>query len=169
MSRIRADVVVNKNATGAFEASEGIKIPASKNITIGNNAGTTGDFLKRVGTGVGWGSIPPASPAQLGLVSIGSGLDVDQNGLVSTEFNGTLADLQDVNLTDPPVIGQFLKWNGTAWIPSTGSNTADKLKNTAAPSTAASTGTAGEIRYDSNFLYICVATNTWKRVAVATW
>jgi len=44
-----------------------------------------------------------------------------------------------------------------------------KLSATAAPATASSTGTAGEIRYDSSYIYICTAANTWKRVAIATW
>lgn len=39
----------------------------------------------------------------------------------------------------------------------------------AAPATAASTGTAGQMAYESGFFYICVATNTWQRVAIATW
>lgn len=43
------------------------------------------------------------------------------------------------------------------------------ISNTAAPTTAASTGRKGELRYDSNYIYICVATNTWKRAAIDTW
>lgn len=38
-----------------------------------------------------------------------------------------------------------------------------------APSSASDTGTAGEIRWDANYIYVCTATNTWKRVAIATW
>ena len=38
-----------------------------------------------------------------------------------------------------------------------------------APATATSTGTAGTIAYDSGYLYVCVATNSWKRVAIAAW
>lgn len=38
-----------------------------------------------------------------------------------------------------------------------------------APSSASDTGTTGEIRIDANHIYICTATNTWKRVAIATW
>ena len=38
-----------------------------------------------------------------------------------------------------------------------------------APSSATSAGTAGDIRYDASYLYVCVATNTWKRSALATW
>ncbi len=38
-----------------------------------------------------------------------------------------------------------------------------------APASAAATGAVGSIRWDSGFIYICTATNTWKRVAIATW
>ena len=31
------------------------------------------------------------------------------------------------------------------------------------------TGNQGDICWDSNYLYICVATNTWKRVALSSW
>jgi hypothetical protein len=37
------------------------------------------------------------------------------------------------------------------------------------PSSSSDTGTAGEIRWDANFIYVCTATNTWKRSALATW
>lgn len=38
-----------------------------------------------------------------------------------------------------------------------------------APASASASGTLGEIRVDANYIYICTATNTWKRVAIATW
>lgn len=38
-----------------------------------------------------------------------------------------------------------------------------------APSSAADTGTLGEIRIDSGYIYVCTATNTWVRAALATW
>jgi hypothetical protein len=38
-----------------------------------------------------------------------------------------------------------------------------------APATASSTGTAGDVRYDTDYVYICTATNTWKRAALTTW
>ena len=40
---------------------------------------------------------------------------------------------------------------------------------TGAPSSSSDTGTAGQIKYDSNYIYVCTATNTWKRVALSTW
>ena len=37
------------------------------------------------------------------------------------------------------------------------------------PSTAGSTGQAGQIAYDASYIYVCVAANTWKRTALTTW
>jgi len=37
------------------------------------------------------------------------------------------------------------------------------------PSSASDTGVAGTITWDASYLYVCTATNTWKRVAIATW
>ena len=38
-----------------------------------------------------------------------------------------------------------------------------------APSSATDTGRLGEIRYTADYIYVCVATNQWKRVALSTW
>ena len=39
----------------------------------------------------------------------------------------------------------------------------------AAPASASSTGTSGDWAVDSDYIYVCTATNTWKRAAIATW
>ena len=38
-----------------------------------------------------------------------------------------------------------------------------------APASAAAAGTLGEIRVDANHIYVCTATDTWKRTALTTW
>ena len=43
------------------------------------------------------------------------------------------------------------------------------LTTSKTPSSATDTGTTGQIAWDSNYIYVCVATNTWKRVAISTW
>jgi hypothetical protein len=40
---------------------------------------------------------------------------------------------------------------------------------TQTPASAAAAGSAGTITWDANYIYVCTATNTWKRVAIATW
>ena len=37
------------------------------------------------------------------------------------------------------------------------------------PASAAAAGTLGDIAWDTGFIYVCTATDTWKRVAIATW
>ena len=43
------------------------------------------------------------------------------------------------------------------------------IADVTAPASATSTGTTGQIATDVNYIYVCVATNTWKRVAIADW
>jgi hypothetical protein len=40
---------------------------------------------------------------------------------------------------------------------------------TLVPASASASGSEGQIAWDASYIYICTATNTWKRVAIATW
>lgn len=40
---------------------------------------------------------------------------------------------------------------------------------TSTPANATSTGVTGTITWDASYIYVCTATNTWKRVAITTW
>lgn len=44
-----------------------------------------------------------------------------------------------------------------------------RVRSAKTPASASAAGNAGEICWDGSYIYICVATNTWKRVAIATW
>jgi hypothetical protein len=37
------------------------------------------------------------------------------------------------------------------------------------PASATDTGSAGEICWDADYIYVCTATDTWKRTAISTW
>jgi len=43
------------------------------------------------------------------------------------------------------------------------------LQEPSVPATSNAAGAAGQITWDNNYIYICVATNTWKRASLATW
>ena len=43
------------------------------------------------------------------------------------------------------------------------------LTTATTPASASATGTTGEIVWDANYIYVCIATNTWKRTAINTW
>ena len=44
-----------------------------------------------------------------------------------------------------------------------------KLEWTFPPTSISSNGTAGQIAYANNYLYICVSNNKWKRTLIGDW
>ena len=94
-----------------------------------------------------------------------NGLNVVFSG---TNDNGILT----LNSTSPNVsVESNLNFNGSLLLV-TGDVEASKYYISAlntAPANASSTGKLGEIRIDASFIYICTATDTWKRVAISTW
>lgn len=81
---------------------------------------------------------------------------------------GVDADIIPVTTSQNDLGTSSLKWRGLVL---SGTATVRNLIITAptVPSSASDTGTTGQFAWASGFLYICVATNTWQRVAVATW
>ena len=45
----------------------------------------------------------------------------------------------------------------------------NKLEWVTAPTTTSDTGVAGQVAYDTDYLYVCTATDTWKRTLLETW
>jgi len=44
-----------------------------------------------------------------------------------------------------------------------------RLRTAKTPATSSATGNQGDIAWDGDYLYICIATDTWKRSALTTW
>ena len=44
-----------------------------------------------------------------------------------------------------------------------------RIRNDNTPSSASDFGHKGEIRWDANYVYVCVATDTWKRSPLSSW
>ena len=44
-----------------------------------------------------------------------------------------------------------------------------RISNSQTPASASAIGTTGTIAWDGSYIYVCTATNTWKRAAIATW
>lgn len=57
--------------------------------------------------------------------------------------------------------------NLNGWLAVMGTTLIVTMQRTIANSN--DTGLAGEICHDSDYIYVCVATDTWKRVAISTW
>jgi hypothetical protein len=44
-----------------------------------------------------------------------------------------------------------------------------RVRTSKTPASASATGNAGDICWDADYVYVCVATDTWKRSALSTW
>ncbi len=66
-----------------------------------------------------------------------------------------------------------LTWTGSGTLGLIGkldiTNDLFRLRTAKTPSTAGDTGNQGDICWDSTYIYVAVATNTWKRVEILTW
>ena len=83
---------------------------------------------------------------------------------------GSLAGATSYSITLPgniPTVNQQLSnlLNGElGWT-----DPASKVNFGTAPASATSTGEAGDVVWTVDYIYVCTATDTWKRVAIATW
>lgn len=87
---------------------------------------------------------------------------------INTYWEATTADTATVLFETPPAsssvkIIAFKGLGGKSFVPTLNDISAS------VPATASSSGQKGDIAYDENYIYICVATNTWKRVSLSTW
>jgi hypothetical protein len=69
--------------------------------------------------------------------------------------------------TDVPTEQQFADWIDSFFHKS--EDVTAVLAWVAAPSSSGAAGTAGQIAYDADYFYVCVATNSWKRVPISDW
>ena len=44
-----------------------------------------------------------------------------------------------------------------------------RFRSSDPPSSSSDTGTTGQLAYDADYIYVCTATDTWARAAIATW
>lgn len=102
---------------------------------------------------------------------------VDNSGLVSIGIPMILntARFQVKSFTNHPNIQEWYRAGSSTAVAVV--DTVGNIKGTkffvtsinADPINATDAGTAGEIRFASGYIYVCTATNTWKRVAISSW
>ena len=44
-----------------------------------------------------------------------------------------------------------------------------RIRTAQTPASATATGTAGMVCWDADYVYVCTATNTWRRAAISSW
>jgi len=154
------------------------------NIASGGSSFASGNLTVASGLrSVTFGSSTQAN----GGSSLAQGLEAVADGTNSTALGeGTIA-----TANDQLAVGQFNTVVGTPGAPAStdhlftvgiggdSSTRADGFYITRAgflvspvthtPASASATGVTGQIAWDSGFIYVCIATDTWVRVATATW
>jgi hypothetical protein len=85
------------------------------------------------------------------------------NGFDRLQFGGTTSSFPSIKRNSAEFQARLADDSGYTTV-----DAQHRLQGTA-PASATATGTAGDIRYDADYIYICTATNTWKRSAIATW
>ena len=149
----------NGNNTRLSTISTGVTVSGiltAGGLTYPNTNGTSGDVLTSDGAGnVAWQaggsgntqvSISDTIPA--GTASAGDLWWESDTGRLKIYYQDT---------------------DSSQWVDVNAPLRQDRIASTGAPASASSTGVAGDIRYDSGYVYIAVATNTWKRAALTTW
>ena len=100
---------------------------------------------------------------------VGQGLRWDGSNWVPSSSTGgggaaNLGELDDVNVSSPaPTDGQVLAYNQSEdeW------EAGNPRATSGAPTGTNFPGKPGEMRYDNDYFYICIAPNTWKQVALS--
>jgi hypothetical protein len=93
--------------------------------------------------------------------------------VVASWVSGTWEFRMPLNVIDPVGVGlpsykAQTRTNlglGATWL----TNSTAPLFWASVPASPTNSGTAGQIAYTNNFLYICISNNTWRRVQLGTW
>lgn len=166
-------------------------------IRLGSDApgsfGFTG-FYAGTGSGTaGYGMISGASPGVTSDTSTmwvrgdifprgigGSGYGTSVNGAYFTSsvhnsyaWGAMNSNVLFMNYSNGTTLPSFSGIPGTIKV-ATGTNLtldADRviITNSVTPASSAAAGVAGTVCWDASFIYVCTATNTWKRTAITTW
>jgi hypothetical protein len=154
----------NVNTTGTVSAQffvgDGSKLTGITAQGLPTQVANAGLFLSTDGENVFWNGALGSSLTFNGGVSESDEFGAELDGgsalndfIGSTTVLGGFADSDfDLTLSSVALTGQ-----------------AEDVLISNPPLTADSAGARGQIAFDSSWLYVCVAKNTWKRVSLNTW
>jgi|GEM_PF-2309390 len=158
---------INGTSIGATAASSGVFTTIGTYGLIASNQGITAAGARSrfralneqfaVGAGFSSGS---------GLVYFGARNESATPDAVISSAGGitlmTLADSRNVSIGGiAPVISSGIGFH-------VGGSTI-RMDTARTPANSSATGNQGELCWDSSYLYVCTATNTWRRIAHSTW
>jgi len=171
------------NNTSSFGSSANLTFDYSNsNLTLTGNANITGTTSLNVITGnslsLGTGNLTSA----FNIFASNSVTLLQGSGAVFRPTSGNNVSTTGVALFGPDVYNAVATTYISFALPNTSGNVGEFITNdgngqlqwattvsSSVPGSNSATGQAGQIAFDSSYLYICIASNTWKRVGIATW
>ena len=159
---------VTGNVTGAVTGN------VTGNVTGAVTGNVTGDL-----TGNVTGNVASTGSSSFSSIDVNGGA-IDGTPIGASSANtGAFTTLSTTGTATLPTVdinaGNIDGTNIGASTPGAGTfnalaTTGDNIRidTSQTPSSSSESGTKGEIAYDTSYIYVCVATNTWKRVALST-
>lgn len=140
--------------------AQGLNSVKSGSILVTPTGGAQGMLADLLKSGQG-----TSGPVAATTLSASSTVTLSPTGTVTV--NPSVAGAMDnmaIGVTTPlPVHATTL--SATGLVALTGAPSIGSVP----PANAAAAGVTGTVTWASGFLYVCVATNTWQRAAIATW
>ena len=162
-------------SSGATINGSGLAVNGSGGILVTDVAGITSSGGPVSGTALNTsGGLLVSGISLLGEIDSAGPADIADT-LTLSKPSGT-----GLNVTSDATIGGTLTLGSTS-ISTSGINTGTILSTgtvaasflatdpSGAPLSASAAGILGSIVADANYIYVCTATDTWKRVAISTW
>ena len=160
-------LAITGNVTGASFLTAGI-VSATSNVTGGNIR--TGGVVSSTGNVIGasllTSGIVSASGNITGANLILTGLVTATGNIVGAAHIGTSATLTgNVSTGNLSASANIVATNITA---NSSMVLGGSLRAPLVTRTGSSTGVAGQIAWDNNYIYVCTATNVWKRASLSS-
>jgi hypothetical protein len=146
-----------RNLEFQTDGSTRFYITTGGNFIVGNGDGTTQASAAIVWQG---NARISATNTSTGVITLGNR---DNNGFNRLQFGGTTSSFPALKRDSTVLQARLADDSGYTTMD------AQLRSQGTAPATTGATGTAGDIRYDADYIYVCTAANTWKRAAIATW
>jgi len=140
-----------------------LTLDSSQNATFAGLIGIAGNTLRGVGK-----VYNSATGDAYGMEQVSGSQNTGNQSRAAVRFfspSGQGSEFDFGYYSDASTFNTHTRINTTG-ITTTGSVI---VSNSQTPASASATGTTGTIAWDASYIYVCTATNTWKRVAIATW
>lgn len=180
---INATGFLNANIAHANSTTFGI-VAAGNNVYINANgylgvfgANTTELGVVQVGNNLTISassllSVSGANTTTRGVVQVGSNLTADANAVLSVSSNVSVSSLNVASVFSnliPHTANNYQLGNTSQYWRSLHVDGFSVSNGAAAPANSTSAGVSGQFAFDTSYVYLCVANNTWKRAALSTW